>query len=115
QSVAIVAGTADAYRAGYSLPVYLTWCGLAAPANTPSAIVSKLNAVVGKVLELPAVRTKLLRVGYLPEPMTVEQFEHFIVEDWAAMIQFGQAAHIEGPINLGPCVLEVKPESRDLR
>jgi tripartite-type tricarboxylate transporter receptor subunit TctC len=84
-------------ESGYPLPVYLTWCGLAAPANTSSAIVSKLNAVIGKVLELPAVRTKLLRVGYLPEPMTVEQFEHFIVEDWAAMIRFGQAAPIEAP------------------
>jgi tripartite-type tricarboxylate transporter receptor subunit TctC len=82
-------------ESGYPLPVYLTWCGLAAPANTPFAIVSKLNSVVGKVLDLPAVRTKLLRTGYLSEPMTTEQFARFITEDVAAMVRLGKEAHIE--------------------
>jgi tripartite-type tricarboxylate transporter receptor subunit TctC len=82
-------------EAGYALPTYLTWCGLAAPANTPSAIVSKLNEVVAKTLELPAVRTKLLRTGYLPEPMTVEQFVQFFADDLAAMVKLGKEAHIE--------------------
>jgi tripartite-type tricarboxylate transporter receptor subunit TctC len=82
-------------ESGYPLPVYMTWCGLAAPANTPSAIVSKLNSVVGEVLDLPAVRTKLLRTGYLPEPMTTEQFARFITEDLAAMVRLGKEAHIE--------------------
>jgi tripartite-type tricarboxylate transporter receptor subunit TctC len=82
-------------EAGYALPVYLTWCGLAAPANTPSAIVSRINEVVVKTLELPAVRTKLLRTGYLPEPMTVEQFSQFFADDLAAMVKLGKEAHIE--------------------
>jgi tripartite-type tricarboxylate transporter receptor subunit TctC len=82
-------------ESGYSMPVYLTWCGLAAPAGTPSAIVSKLNTIVGKVLELPAVRTKLLRTGYLPEPMAAEQFANFVAEDLAAMVRLGKEAHIE--------------------
>jgi tripartite-type tricarboxylate transporter receptor subunit TctC len=80
---------------GYSMPVYLTWCGLVAPASTPPAIVSKLNAVIGKALDLPAVRTKLLRTGYLPEPMTTDQFAQFIAEDLAAMVRLGKEAHIE--------------------
>jgi tripartite-type tricarboxylate transporter receptor subunit TctC len=80
---------------GYFLPVYLTWCGLAAPANTPSAVVAKLNDVVAKVLEMPAVRTKLLRTGYLPEPMSTEQFAQFMAEDLAAMVRLGKEAHIE--------------------
>jgi tripartite-type tricarboxylate transporter receptor subunit TctC len=82
-------------ESGYPLPIYLTWCGLAAPANTPVAIVSKLNSIIGKVLDLPAVRTKLLRTGYLPEPMTAEQFAHFVAEDLAAMAKLGAEAHIE--------------------
>jgi tripartite-type tricarboxylate transporter receptor subunit TctC len=82
-------------EAGYPLPAYLTWCGVAAPANTPSTIVSKLNAVIGKVLELPAVRTKLLRTGYLPEPMTTEQFARFIADDVDAMIRLDKEAHIQ--------------------
>jgi len=82
-------------EAGYPLPVYLTWCGLAAPANTPPAIVNKLNTVINKVLELSAVRTKLLRTSYLPEPMTAEQFANFVAEDLAAMVRLGKEAHIE--------------------
>jgi tripartite-type tricarboxylate transporter receptor subunit TctC len=82
-------------ESGYPLPIYLTWCGLAAPANTPSTIISRLNTVIGKALELPAVRSKLLRTGYLPEPMTPEQFAAFIADEIAAMIRLGKEAQIE--------------------
>jgi tripartite-type tricarboxylate transporter receptor subunit TctC len=82
-------------ESGYPLPVYLTWCGLAAPAKTPPAIIAKLNELVRKVLELPAVRTKLLRTGYTPEPMTAEQFAQFMADDLAAMVRLGKEAHIE--------------------
>jgi tripartite-type tricarboxylate transporter receptor subunit TctC len=57
------AGLPTLIEAGYPLPIYLTWCGLAAPVNAPATIVSKLNNVIGKVLDLPAVRTKLPRTG----------------------------------------------------
>jgi tripartite-type tricarboxylate transporter receptor subunit TctC len=82
-------------ESGYPLPVYLTWCGLAAPAKTPPAIIAKLNGLVGKVLELPAVRTKLLRTGYTPDPMSAEQFAQFMADDLAAMVKLGKEAHIE--------------------
>jgi tripartite-type tricarboxylate transporter receptor subunit TctC len=82
-------------EAGFPLPVYMTWCGLAAPANTPPAIVSKLNTVINKILDLSGIRTKLLRTGYLPEPMTAEQFANFVAEDLAAMVRLGKEAHIE--------------------
>lgn len=82
-------------EAGYQLPVYMTWCGLAAPANTPPAIVNKLNTVINKILDLAAIRTKLLRTGYLPEPMTPEQFANFVAEDLAATVRLGKEAHIE--------------------
>ncbi len=82
-------------EAGYPVSAYLTWCGLAAPANTPAAIVGKINTVVGKVLDLPAVRTKMLRTGYVPEPMTAAQFAQFITDDLSAMVRLGKEAHIE--------------------
>ena len=82
-------------ESGYSLPIYLTWCGLAAPAKTPPAVIVKLNGLVGKVLELPAVRTKLLRTGYTPEPMAPEEFARFMADDLAAMVKLGKEAHIE--------------------
>jgi tripartite-type tricarboxylate transporter receptor subunit TctC len=82
-------------ESGYSFPTYLTWCGLAAPVTTPPAIIAKLNSVVAKVLSMPAIRTKLLRIGYVPEPMTVDQYGGFVADDLATLINLGKQAHIE--------------------
>jgi tripartite-type tricarboxylate transporter receptor subunit TctC len=79
---------------GYSIP-YLSWCGLSAPAKTPPQIVSKLNSVIANVLGLPATRTRLLRTGYVPAPMTAEEYASFVADDVAAMISLGKEAHIE--------------------
>ncbi len=82
-------------ESGYALPSYLSWCGLAAPAKTPPGIVDKINSAVGKMLELPAVRTKLLRTGYVPTALTPQQFGNFISDEVAAMVRLGKQAHIE--------------------
>jgi tripartite-type tricarboxylate transporter receptor subunit TctC len=82
-------------ESGYSVPIYLTWCGLAAPAKTPPEIISKLNGAIAKALDLSAVRTKLLRTGYLPAPMTAEQYRSFVADDVAAIIGLGKDAHIQ--------------------
>jgi tripartite-type tricarboxylate transporter receptor subunit TctC len=79
---------------GYAMPPYLTWCGLAAPAKTAPEIIAKLNAAVAKALELPAVRTKLLRTGFLPVAMTPQEYAKFIADDVAAVIRLGKDAHI---------------------
>ena len=81
-------------ESGYAIP-YLSWCGLSAPAKTPAEIVNKLNHVIANALELPAVRTKLLRTGYVPAPMTAQQYASFIADDIAAMTSLGKEAHIE--------------------
>jgi tripartite-type tricarboxylate transporter receptor subunit TctC len=91
-------GLPTVHDSGYSFPTYPTWCGLAAPVTTPAAIVAKLNGVVAKVLDMPAVRTKLLRIGYLPEPMTVDQYGGFVADDVATLISLGKQTHIE-PLN----------------
>jgi tripartite-type tricarboxylate transporter receptor subunit TctC len=80
---------------GYAMPPYLTWCGLAAPAKTAPEIIAKLNGAIGKALELPAVRTKLLRTGFLPVAMTPQEYAQFIADDVAAVIRLGKDAHIE--------------------
>jgi tripartite-type tricarboxylate transporter receptor subunit TctC len=82
-------------EAGYSIPWYMTWCGLSAPAKTPTEIVGKINRIVGNSLALPAIRTKLLRTGYIPAPMTVEQYAAFVDDDMAEMIKLGKDAHIQ--------------------
>jgi tripartite-type tricarboxylate transporter receptor subunit TctC len=82
-------------ESGYSFPTYLTWCGLATPVTTPPAILTKLNGVAAKVLDMPAVRTNLLRIGYLPEPMTVDQYGGFVADDVATLISLSKQTHIE--------------------
>jgi tripartite-type tricarboxylate transporter receptor subunit TctC len=82
-------------EAGYSIGRYLEWCGLSAPANTPRNVVDKLNAAIVRALNLPAVHSQLLRTGFEPTPMTVDQFAAFVSNDIAAMKKLGEDAHIE--------------------
>ena len=82
-------------EAGYPIGPYLDWCGLSAPMNTPRDIVDKLNAAIARTLNLPAVRAKLLRVGFEPGPMSPVQFAAFFSNDVAAMIKLAKDAHIE--------------------
>jgi tripartite-type tricarboxylate transporter receptor subunit TctC len=81
-------------ESGYLIP-YLSWCGLSAPAKTPPEIVTKVNGVVANILAMPAVRTKLLRTGYIPASMNPEEYARFIADDVAQMISLGKQAHIE--------------------
>jgi tripartite-type tricarboxylate transporter receptor subunit TctC len=82
-------------ESGYAFPMYLTWCGLAAPAKTSPDIVNKINTAIVNALELPAVRTKLLRTGYVPTPLTPQQFGKFISDEVDAMVTLGKEAHID--------------------
>jgi tripartite-type tricarboxylate transporter receptor subunit TctC len=50
------------------------WYGVLAPARTPPAIITKLNAAVTSALADPEVRRKLLQSGAIPAPTSPEQF-----------------------------------------
>jgi tripartite-type tricarboxylate transporter receptor subunit TctC len=80
---------------GYPIGLYLEWCGLSAPANTPHDIVDKLNAAIVKALDLPAVHSQLLRIGFEPAPMSAEQFAAFVSDDIASKKKLAEDAHIE--------------------
>lgn len=82
-------------EAGYSISMFLTWCGLSAPANTPRDIVDRLNAAIAKSLGLPVVRTELLRIGVEPMSMSPEQYAKFIANDMADMTRLAKDAQIE--------------------
>jgi tripartite-type tricarboxylate transporter receptor subunit TctC len=81
-------------ESGYPVAAYLTWCGLSAPAKTPHEIVDRLNAAIVKAIDFPAVRSKLLRIGFEPEKMSPEQYGKFFADDVAAMVKLGNDAHI---------------------
>jgi tripartite-type tricarboxylate transporter receptor subunit TctC len=77
-------------QAGYPISEYLIWCGLSAPANTPRDIVDKLNAAVGKALQIPAIRNQLQRMVFDTVPMSPEQYGQFVVDDVAAMTKLAK-------------------------
>jgi tripartite-type tricarboxylate transporter receptor subunit TctC len=60
------------------------WTGLFAPAETPKAIVNKLNEEIGRMLETPQMKEWLLNnLGGEITPQTPEQFGAFLAIDAA--------------------------------
>ncbi len=66
------------------------WLGLFAPVGTPPAVVSKLNAAIDKVLQMPEVREKLLTAGSIPVGGASEDFAKFLAVDypkWGSIVK----------------------------
>ena len=61
------------------------WIGLLAPAKTPRGIVSKLNAEIARILQLSDVKERLSRLGAEPLPMTPEQFDAYMRDEFASL------------------------------
>ena len=54
------------------------WFGMWAPANTPGAIVQKLNATINAIVQEPPIREQFARLGMQPSPMKPEEFARFV-------------------------------------
>jgi tripartite-type tricarboxylate transporter receptor subunit TctC len=66
------------------------WFGLLAPANTPQAIIDRLNAEVTKILKTPEMKAKLIAQGAEPAPGTPQQLGQFIKDktaQWAPIVK----------------------------
>jgi tripartite-type tricarboxylate transporter receptor subunit TctC len=68
---------------GYADTVCDNWYGLLAPAKTPPAVVSKLNAALRTALEDPVLKEKLVKVGAVPTPSTPDEFATFLRSELA--------------------------------
>jgi tripartite-type tricarboxylate transporter receptor subunit TctC len=75
-----------------------TWLGLFAPVGTPPAVVSRLNAALDKVLQMPEVRDKLLAAGSIPAGGTSDGFAKFLAVDYP---KWGQVVKASG-VRLSP-------------
>jgi tripartite-type tricarboxylate transporter receptor subunit TctC len=56
----------------------VAWFGLYAPAATPKDIVTKLNAEVNRILQLPEIKEKFASLGAESMPMTTDQFALYL-------------------------------------
>jgi len=68
------------------------WYGVVAPANTPRAIVEKLNKQINQSLSSPDIETRLASEGAEATPNTPEVFSKLIVTEiarWRTVIEKG--------------------------
>jgi tripartite-type tricarboxylate transporter receptor subunit TctC len=72
-----------------------SWFGLLAPAGTPAAIVSRLNAETVKVLARADVKATLAAQGLEVNPGSPEQFAAYIKSEIARFTRIGKAAGIK--------------------
>ena len=82
---------AEAGVPGYEATI---WLGLMAPRGTPPAIVSRLNAELGRVTSNPEVRRSWAAQGSTPLTMGVDEFTRYLNEDiakWAQIVKISGA------------------------
>ncbi len=65
--------------------VFDFWIGMLAPAKTPKPIINKLNAEVAKLLQMPDVKERLAKLGADPLPMSPDQFDAYIKDEFATL------------------------------
>ena len=66
---------------GYSGFEVLAWCGLAAPAGTPDAIVTRWNELANEALSDPKLRDQISALDYDIRGGTAQQFAEFLALD----------------------------------
>jgi tripartite-type tricarboxylate transporter receptor subunit TctC len=82
-------------EAGFPDSEYNFWVGMFAPVATPKAIVDRLNAETVKVLNDPAMKEKLAKVGGDPLPMAPAEFDAFIRKEIDVNAALVKAAKIQ--------------------
>ena len=77
-------------ESGYPGFTGVPFIAMAAPVKTPKPIVTRLNADVNRILNLPEVRQNFLAVGTEPLVMTIEQMDEFVKSEsgkWARAVK----------------------------
>ncbi len=70
------------------------WYGLVAPANTPPAIIKRLNEVAVKIISSPEISAKIRGYGGEPRPSSAEEYGQFIrseVQKWDHIVKLSGA------------------------
>lgn len=67
-----------------------SWYGFFAPARTPAAVISRLNADIVAVLRMPEVNKRLVALGADVSPNSSEEFGRFVrdeIQKWAKVVK----------------------------
>jgi len=78
--------TGDLPAVGETVPGFDTvpWAGMFAPARTPKAVITRLNAEIVKSINKPAINQRLAEIGLQPAPSTPEELDRLVKEQLAA-------------------------------
>ena len=71
------------------------WIGMLAPAQTPRAIVNRLNSELASMVQTTEMKERLAKLGAEPMPMTPEQFDGYIREQLATLSPLMRAAGVK--------------------
>jgi tripartite-type tricarboxylate transporter receptor subunit TctC len=77
-------------EAGYPQYEALAWYGILAPAGTPAAVISRLNAEFAKALNAPDIRERFAKIGVDPAPGSPSDLLEMIKKEtelWAKVIK----------------------------
>jgi tripartite-type tricarboxylate transporter receptor subunit TctC len=84
--------SASEYVSGY---VASNWYGFAAPKNTPSDIIEKLNTEINAALADPKIKARLAELGGTPFASSPVLFTKFVADDAAKWAKVIRAANIK--------------------
>ena len=68
---------------GFADAVADQWAGVLAPAQTPAAVIAKLNVAIHTALSDPEVRAKLAQTGVTPAPDSPEEFAQYLKDEYS--------------------------------
>ncbi|HEX2824812.1 MAG TPA: tripartite tricarboxylate transporter substrate-binding protein [Burkholderiales bacterium] len=83
-------------ESGYPGFDWASWIGAAAPAGTPPAAVTKLNAEMLRGIEGKDVLANLARLSVAPAPLSPDAFGRFLRAEMQRMEKVVKDAHIKG-------------------
>jgi tripartite-type tricarboxylate transporter receptor subunit TctC len=78
---------------GDTVPGYQVdgWLGIGAPKGTPGEVIETLNTNISAAIADPAVKSKLVDLGFVPTAMSAAAWGAFVGEEtekWAKVIKF---------------------------
>jgi tripartite-type tricarboxylate transporter receptor subunit TctC len=82
-------------EAGVPNFVVTSFFGIMAPADTPNAIVSKLNLAINEGLKTPAFQSTLLQLGAQAAPDTSDRFRQLIDEEIRKWTELARSSNID--------------------
>ena len=72
-----------------------TWYGLYGPKGMPPAVIAKLNKTLNEMLEEPAIRERLGKIGAVVKSSTPAEFAQFMAAEHKKWGKVREAAGIE--------------------